>query len=174
MAEKLLPRPATDATGPLPGPLQLTLTEEACRVHAACASNPAALEAALKTAGIPLPFGIIHQRDQAVFLRHWPSCCWIVGNWPGLPENLYLTDISHAQVSLRLSGPMALHFLGNYATADLGKFSSGGVNTIRTCLGPYPVVLFWNTPRDVVILVERSLSQSLVANIRILALRYDP
>lgn len=164
MYDSLTRSPATDATGYLPGPLGLRLDEEFI---------------ALSTVHIPaseldtlVPLGERVNNGESTWLRLWPDVLWVTGTPPqGLQTSV---DISNGKVHLRLRGVEALHLLANYSTTDLNAAPIRSARTLRTRIGQYPVVLWWDSTRDVHMVVGRSLAQSFCDHLRALAVRHDP
>lgn len=158
MTEPLIRSPATDANGRLG--LGLHLVErmlEICET-ADCDSAPV--------------FGERMTDGAVTRLRHWPDRVWHVAETgDDLPEG---TDIGHGIAVLCLRGPGALRFLADYCTADLRSAAIRRSGTVRTRLGQYTVLMWWNLTRDIHIATERSHAQSLADHLRALANRREP
>nr|WP_309503689.1 hypothetical protein [uncultured Roseovarius sp.] len=158
MSETLLRSPATDAAGPLGLGLQLYEQPLEIRVTHNLASAPA--------------LGQIQRDGEITRLRHWPEQVWhVAASGSHLSDG---TDISHGQIVLRLRGHGALRFLADYTTADLRAATIRQAGTVRTRLGHYTVLLWWDITRDIHIAVDRSQAQSLVDHLRALIKRREP
>lgn len=164
MADPVIPRPATDAAGFLPGPLGLRLDEEHLPL-AALAGRADALDRMV-------PLGAVRQRGGTLLLRFAPDRVLASGPLPDGPFTA--VEIGHGLTRFRLRGVEALHFLGYYTSADLHAAAIRRAGAIRTRLNHYDIALWWPTTRDVNILVDRSRAQSFADHLRALALRHDP
>lgn len=164
MAEPLIPRPASDAGGHLPGPLGLRLDEEFLPLTA--------LGGAAEALDAIIPFGTWRQTNGALFLRYAPGTVLLSGPCPDGPY--IAVDIGHGLTRLRLRGVEALHFLDQYTCADLHAIQVRRDRAARTRLNHYDCALWWPTTRDINILVDRSSAQSFVDHLRALSLRHDP
>lgn len=176
MLDKLPINNATDATGYLNGPLELRLDERPLFIQSIQATDAQFLNTCLKKAAIELPVGSKRKPDDGIQLRIWPNK-YLDINESGqhvLPKGLNATDIGHGQSCLRLRGVNALHFLANYTVADLRSQPIRKAAVLRTKIGHYDALLWWDSTRDIHVLVDRSYAQSFVDYIRALALRHDP
>lgn len=158
MAETLIRAPATNAKGSFGHGLQLF--ERLMDIH----EKPEAKV-------MPAKGGKALQ-DQIITLRHWPGHVWVIGK--NLPRTDDAVDVSHGHAVLRLRGPGALHFLADYTSADLRATDIRNAGTVRCALGPYAVLMWWDITRDMHIVVERSLAQSLVDHLKLLVRRRKP
>jgi hypothetical protein len=174
MADLGLLSTATDAAGPLTSASGLRLHELALPIAVLAAPSPAALEAGLAEAGLTLGLGQKRPLGDALLLRFWTDRCWVIGTPLALPARLVLTEISHGQTVLRLRGIEALHFVAQYASADLLAAEARREKAARCRVGPYDATLWWETTRDLRLAVERSLAQSFVEFLRSAALRHGP
>ena len=158
MIETPLSSPATDATGPFGLGLQLFERQMGICETADSGGAPALGQ---------------RQTDGAVTrLRHWPDRVWhVVDTQHELPKGV---EIGHGVAVLRLRGHGALRFLADYCTADLRSAAIRRAGTARTRLGHYPVLMWWDTPRDIHIAIDRGLAQSLADHLRALAARRTP
>ncbi|UWQ93805.1 hypothetical protein K3727_23675 (plasmid) [Rhodobacteraceae bacterium M382] len=164
MSETLLPRPVTDAAGFLPGPLGLRLDEEFLPLMS--------LSGSTATLDMALPFGQVRSDSTGLCLRLWPDVIWASGL---LPEGDFReTDISHGVTHLRLRGVEALHFVAQYTRADLHSAPIRQARAVRTRLNHYDCTIWWTNTRDVHIVTDRSLAQSLTDHLRALSLRHPP
>ncbi|MGB3313460.1 MAG: hypothetical protein WBB85_03530 [Albidovulum sp.] len=171
MAEALIPTPATDAAGYLDRRLDLRLDEEFHLLTECAAPLPKAMDDALQVAGTPLGLGQTRATGNGRLIRLWPARLWCLGTLPsGL--DLRATDISHGHVILRLRGPGALHFLADYASADLRAAPIRSAATLRCAIGAYAALLWWANTRDVHIAIDRSLAQSFTDHLRDLTRRH--
>ena len=161
MVETLCPRPTTDAAGFLPGPLGLRLDEEFLPL--------ASLSAAPETLDEILLFGQVRTDADTLMLRLWPSTLWASGSSPN--DDIRSTDISHGMTHLRLRGVEALHFIAHYTRADLHETEIRRSRAVRTRLNHYDCALWWTNTRDIHIVTDRSMAQSLVDHLRALSLR---
>ncbi len=155
---------ATDADGYLPGPLGLRLDEEfipLSAIHMPSSELDELVPFAQRTSG---PLGI--------WLRLWPNTLWVSGTPPQGQHSC--VDISDAQTHIRLRGVEALHFLANYCTTDVHDASVRSARVVRTQIGHYSAVLWWDSTRDIHIVLARSLAQSFCDHMRSLALRHNP
>jgi hypothetical protein len=173
VAEMLKPRPATDAAGFLDRALDLRLDEEFCPIMELAAPSASALNAALSAAGINLPIGHRLLHEDGHFMRLWPARIWCIGA-DALDIGLSRINVGHGNTVLRLRGPNALYFLADYASADLRAAPIRSASMVRCRLGAYNTTLWWTNTRDLYVVVDRSLAQSLVDHLRALALRRDP
>lgn len=167
---------ATDAMGLLNGTLELRLDERLMSVQEVLSKDAQSLNISLEKTAIELPIDSKRKTDDGIQLRLWSNKYMDI-NENGqhvLPEGLRATDVGHGHSCLRLRGINALHFLANYTTADLRSYSIRNSATLRTKIGPYDALLWWDNTRDVHMMVDRSYAQSFVDHIRALALRHDP
>lgn len=155
---------ATDAAGHLPGPLGLRLDEEFIPFTA--------LHASKSDLDDLVPFGQKHANDHHIWLRLWPDTMWVSGTPP--TGEFAAVDISHAYTHLRLRGVEALHFLADYSSADMNDATVRTTKVLRTRIGHYGVVLWWNSTRDIHVMLDRSLAQSFCDHLRAVSLRHDP
>jgi hypothetical protein len=155
MDKPLIRRPATDANGQLG--CGLRLSELLLDIHMVHALEDAP------------PIGTKSQNGASLALRHWPDHFWHVGKTLKLSADC--VDISHGHTVLLLSGPGALYFLADYATADLQSATYRLAKTVRTQLGQYSVLLWWSTTSDIHIAICRSHAQSFVEHLRLLVQR---
>lgn len=164
MAKPLIPRPASDAAGHLPGPLGLRLDEGYLPLMAVSGS-PEALDRLT-------PLGTARETPEALMLRFAPDTVMVSG---ALPQGAFIAvEIGHGLSHFRLRGVEALHFLGHYTRADLHAAPIRKARAVRTKFNHYDVALWWPTTRDVNILVDRSTAQSFADHLRALAVRHDP
>lgn len=164
MAEPLIPQPATDAAGFLPGPLGLRLDEAFMPLTA--------LRAAPQVLDKLVPLGQIRHGESGITMRFSPGVAWHSG---ALPTGRWRPlDISHGLTHLRLRGVEALHFVALYTTADLHGPALRQVRVVRTKLNQYTCAIWWENTRDIHILTDRSMAQSLCDHLRVLSLRHAP
>ena len=163
MAEHLHPQPATDAAGFIPGPLGLRL-DEAFLPITALRGRPDVLDRLL-------PLGHYRQAESTLSLRFWPHMIWHSG---AVPDGAWQkTDISHGLIHLQLRGVEALHFLAHYTTADVQSVPLRQARAVRTKLNHYDCAIWWANTRDVHLMTDRSLAQSLCDHLRTLARRHN-
>jgi sarcosine oxidase gamma subunit len=159
MADPMIPRPATDAAGFLPGVLGLRLDEEYLPLTA-LAGRADVLDRLV-------PIGTVRQRDGTLLLRFSPDRVLASGPAPDGPFTA--VEIGHGLTRFRLRGVEALHFLGYYTSADLHAAAIRRAGAIRTRLNHHDVALWWPTTRDVNILADRSRAQSFADHLRAVA-----
>jgi hypothetical protein len=156
--------PATNAKGHLPGPLGLRLDEDFMALNA--------LHGSKSKLDKLVPFGRKAVSNQHIWLRLWPDKIWGSGTPP--KGQFVSVDIGHGHTHLRLRGVEALHFLAIYSTADLNDATVRNARVLHTRIGHYDVVLWWDSTRDIHLILNRSLAQSFCDHLRALALRHDP
>lgn len=164
MLERLEIGMASDAGGWLPGPTGLRL-EESFQSFVSAHGAEKALN------GI-LPFGQYRRTSSGIRLRLWPDKLWLEGQQDS--HNLRIVDISHGLVHFRLRGIEALHMIADYSTVDLFAPPVRKSQAARTSINGHDCVVYWDSTRDVHVVLDRSLAQSFVDMIRELAVRRDP
>lgn len=110
-------------------------------------------------------FGKMLCIDSLRLLHLWPHQVYLLHTQPALPASLdeyasILTDISHGFCELGLSGDRALEFVDSHCSADLMAAHIDETRNRRCLLGQYRIILWWDQPDDIRILVERSYAQS--------------
>ncbi len=116
-------------------------------------------------------FGEMLTDSKLRLIQLWPSAAYLLAEQPGLPDEAnqftnMITDISHGYCAVNLSGENALTFLGCYCSADLQKATR---QCLRTRLGHYPLLIWWDSITEFQLLVERSYAQSFIDYLNLLA-----
>jgi|GEM_PF-6643385 len=164
MTDILVPTPATDAAGFLPGPLGLRLDEEFMPLTA--------LNAAPGVLDKIMPFGRFQQDGTSLLLRFWPDTIWASGHLPN--GGFRSTKIDHGLTHFRLRGVEALHLLDFYTHANLFGLEVRQNKAIRTQLNHYDCVIWWTNTRNVHLLIDRSFAQSFADHLKALVQKHDP
>tara|TARA_R110002096_G_scaffold237486_1_gene428293 strand:+ start:54 stop:527 length:474 start_codon:yes stop_codon:yes gene_type:complete len=127
--------------------------------------------------GQSIQFGEMIASDGLRLVQLWPGAVYLFSQQTQLPaatseyENM-ITDISHGFSNIQLIGDSVLPFLNNYCSADLEQADITARQCLRTSLGHYPIIIWWNSVSEVQLLVDRSYAQSLSEFLTALALRH--
>lgn len=139
---------------------------EDCYLWSIQANRKHALPAfVLAVFGEAAEFGKMLDADAIRLLQLWPRKAYLLCAQPELPAALQVfssmaTDISHGFCELSLEGAQALEFLGSHSSTDPMAAGIAETRNLRCLLGQYPVILWWDRPDDIRILIERSYAQS--------------
>lgn len=116
-------------------------------------------------------FGEMIAADSLRLIQLWPGAAYLFSDHPELPEvasefESMITDISHGFCTIKLTGDNALTFLNNYCSADI-------INSqcLRTSLGQYQILIWWDVPSELQILVDRSYTRSFTDYLNALTIR---
>lgn len=112
-----------------------------------------------------LNFGEMITFDNLRLIQLWPQAAYLISAGDSLPDTAYefeslITDIGHGFCDLVLSGDGALAFLNDYSSADLDQQIVSNNRTVRTSLGHFQILLWWDEASNIHILVDRSYAQS--------------
>jgi len=112
-----------------------------------------------------LNFGEMITSDNLRLIQLWPQVAYLISAEDSLPDTAYefeslITDIGHGFCDLNLSGEGALVFLNDYSSADLDQQFVNSNRTVRTSLGHFQILLWWDEASNIHILVDRSYAQS--------------
>ncbi|MCP5087613.1 MAG: hypothetical protein GY952_12515 [Rhodobacteraceae bacterium] len=146
---------STDADGPIGAGLRLM--EQTMQMHVDPDTHGA------------LGMGQKTETEGVQALRHWPDRVLLVSS--SLPCPVKGVEISHGQSVLFLHGPGALRFLADYSSADLFAKPVSEAGTLRSRIGRFDLLFWWDDPQNVHIAVSRSYAQSFVDHLRLLASR---
>ncbi len=122
-----------------------------------------------------IQFGEMLANDKLRLIQLWPDAAYLFSEQAELPpitnefENM-ITDISHGFCTIKLTGENALTFVNNYCSADLAQ-SDITNQCLRTSLGHYQILIWWNNSDEVQLLVDRSYAHSLTDYLGALAHR---
>ena len=103
--------------------------------------------------------------DALRLIRVWPQAAYLLSGEEILPGSVsgfetMVTDIAHGFCQLSIAGDEAVAFLNDYSYADINQKKIMSGRTIRTALGHYQTLMWWDDPTDIRILVDRSYAQS--------------
>ncbi len=174
-----LKTPATDVTGALDGRPDLLLSEVVDRCLWSIQSSKAlTLDTFARTVfNRNSKMGSMQKKGGLRLVQLWPDKAYLLSNQFQLPGEAsdfaaIATDISHAYCELSLSGGGSLSYLNAYTTADLEDETIRTARCVRTRLGRYPITLWWDSPSDIRILVDRSYALSISRHFENLAQRW--
>lgn len=110
-------------------------------------------------------FGKMLCTDALRLVQLWPHKAYLISAQASLPTSLdefssMLTDIGHGFCELSLVGEQVIEFLDNYSSTDLKEAGIVATRNLRCRLGQYPIILWWDQPDDIRILIDRSYAQS--------------
>ena len=125
----------------------------------------------------PLKFGEMVTAESLRLIQLWPEAAYLISDKLFLPDSVsafdtMVTDIGHGICEFSLSGVRALRFLNDYTSVDLNHENVSSNRTVRTILGHFSILLWWDEVTDVRILVDRSYAQSLVDYLQNIADRW--
>ena len=121
-------------------------------------------------------FGEMIVADNLRLIQLRPRAAYLFSEQTELPaiasnfENM-ITDISHGFCTIKLTGQDALAFLNNYCAADLGQANIKANQCLRTNLGHYQILIWWDASYEVHLLVDRSYAHSFIDYLNALANR---
>jgi hypothetical protein len=112
-----------------------------------------------------LRFGEMINAEGMRLIQLWPNAAYFITEQISLPESAaafesMLTDISHGFCDFNLSGDRAIPFLNDYTTTDLGQMAISDKRVLRTRLGQFQAVLWWDELTDIHMLIDRSYARS--------------
>ena len=124
-----------------------------------------------------LAFGAMLKTDGLRLIRLWPQAAYLLSDDYALPDSIthfdsMITDISHGFIELILSGGNAPAFINDYCSADISQPAIVNAGTLRTRLGQFDILLWWDDITDIRILVDRSHAQSFVSYLQSLSSRW--
>jgi len=110
-------------------------------------------------------FGEMITCEDLRLIQLWPQAAYLISAEDSLPDTAYefetlITDIGHGFCDLNLSGDGALVFLNDHSSADLNQKNLNRNRTVRTSLGHFQILLWWDEASNIHILVDRSYAQS--------------
>jgi sarcosine oxidase gamma subunit len=113
---------------------------------------------------IASPSEVILNNAGLQLLKLWPHQAYLLTEQDTLPDEAsifttLMTDISHGMCRFHLGGEHAFAFLSSYTSADLAPHTSK-IGCRRCLLGQYPIILRWQDPDEIHLLVDRSYTQS--------------
>lgn len=123
-----------------------------------------------------IDFGEMIAVDNLKLIQLWPGAAYLFSEHPELPaiasifKNM-ITDISHGFCTFKLSGESTLTFLNNYCSADLKQPNINGHQCLRTSMGHYLILLWWDDSTEIHLLINRSYAQSFADYLNVLASR---
>ncbi len=169
MASQPVKQPATDCNGVFSEPRQLDLKEISQRGVWSIRSN--ANHDLNSFAGVvfnqQLKFGEMIKTGSLRLIQFWPQAAYLISDELFLPDSVsafdtMVTDIGHGFCEFSLSGDRAVSFINDYTSVDINQNNIGRNRTVRTNLGHFSILLWWDEATDIHILVDRSYAQSLV------------
>ena len=109
---------------------------------------------------IASPSEVILNNAGLQLLKLWPHKAYLLTEQDTLSDEVsiftsLMTDISHGMCRFHLGGKHAFDFLSSYTSVDLASHTSK-TGCRRCLLGQYPIILWWQDPDAVHLLVERS------------------
>jgi hypothetical protein len=112
-----------------------------------------------------IKFGEMITFDNLRLIQLWPQAAYLITADNSLPDTAsefetLITDIGHGFCDLNLSGEGALVFLNDHSSVDLNQQNISINRTVRTSLGHFQILLWWDEATDIHILVDRSYAQS--------------
>lgn len=124
-----------------------------------------------------IQFGEMIANDQLRLIRLWPDAAYLYSQQVELPAiaagfETMITDISHGFCRIQLAGENALPFLNNYCSADLEQVTINSNQCLRTSLGHYSIVIWWDSKSELQLLVDNSYAHSFTDFLNTLALRH--
>ena len=124
-----------------------------------------------------IDFGEMITLDNLRLIRLWPVSGYLLSEQWRLPDSAsgfetMITDISHGFCGISLSGSAALPFLNDYCSADLEQARLNINRCLRTSLGQYSVLIWWDDASEIHLLIERSYAQSFKQFLHAIAIRW--
>lgn len=124
-----------------------------------------------------LKFGEMITAGSLRLIQLWPQAAYLISDEQVLPDSVsafdtMVTDIGHGFCEFSLSGDRAVSFLNDYTSVDLNQNNISSNRTVRTRLGQFQTLLWWDEATDIRILVDRSYAQSLVDYLQNIADRW--
>ncbi len=124
-----------------------------------------------------LTFGTMLKTDDFRLIRLWPRAAYLLSDDYALADSVshfdsMITDISHGFIDLSLSGDNALAFINDYCSADINQPAIVDARTLRTRLGQFDILLWWDDITDIRILIDRSYAQSFASYLQSLSSRW--
>jgi len=116
--------------------------------------------------------------DRLRLLQLWPHKAYLLSDLPKLTSTIatfetMLTDISFGFCELSLSGDLVFDFVKPYVSVDLSSTNLRESRNLRCRFGQYSILLWWDDPAELRILVDRSYAQSFRSYLEHLMQRHD-
>ena len=123
-----------------------------------------------------LKFGEMITAGSLRLIQLWPQAAYLITDELFLPNSAsafdtMVTDIGHGFCEFSLTGVGAPGFLNDYTSVDLNHENINSNRTVRTILGHFSILLWWDEATDIRILVDRSYALSLLDYLQNIAVR---
>ncbi len=121
-----------------------------------------------------IKFGEMITLESERLIQLWPKSAYLLSTQSALPNSAsvfdsIITDISHGFCQINLRSTSALSFLNEYCSANIQQVNILRNQTLRTRLGQYSVLIWWDNSSDIHLLIERSYTQSFTGFLHSLA-----